>query len=599
MNDPGKNPFELVTASKLSAQEAMDLWCDDKRLDRVTGRETCFIHGHRGTGKSMLFRVLQRDCQELLYPNCQSTFLSIYFPVRDSEVLVEELKHFQSDLQRYIICESQLSLLIVKQLLLIIRDQPDVVPDNCHRTFIDLVVKRMRTAYRFSNASSPTIGGDELAAVILDLIEVIEVECQRIRDFIGRRLLLASSPAYDGPLFLYDSLLGPIADFFSDCVGVCLYFLIDDGDDLPLTHTVILNTWIARRRKSAVFKVSTMYTYKTWRTRSGSAIQQPHDLIQYDIATRYLKGKGESYVELLKEICRKRLEQAGVMEPDGTVVDPMRFFPKDERQELKIREVRERLKNEYAQVYTGRAVRDNVYRHTMSEYLRDLKRRRALHKFSYAGFTTLAILSGGLVRDFIICAQQMFDNASRRVEGEGMRCIPPSIQNDTVRVHADRLLDRIGDSRQKRVRDAGDWRKVASLVRGLGVLFKRKLLSQESERRVFSFALQSPPNRELLKLLKLGISEGYFMKGFIATKEGTGRRALYVLTRRLAPCFSLDVSSYSGYLSCTPDVIERLANEGLLLKPEHMSSAQMELFETHGGRKGEYEWLDPDDVEVW
>ena len=599
MNDQGKNPFELVTASKLSADEATDLWCDDKRLDRVAGRETCFIHGHRGTGKSMLFRVLQRDCQELLYPQRDSTFLAVYFPVRDSEFLVEELKLFQSDLQRYIICESQLSLLIVKQLFLIIRDRPDVIPDNCHRAFIDLAVKRMTAAYRFSDASPSTIASDDLNTVVLDLIEVVEVECQRLRDFIGKSLLYASSPAYDGPLFLYDSLLGPIADFFSERVGVCLYFLIDDGDDLPRSHTVILNTWIARRRKSAVFKVSTMYTYKTWRTRSGSAIQEAHDFIQYDIATRYLEGKGESYVHLLNDICRKRLEQAGIALPDGTVVDPERFFPKHEKQERRIQEVQERLKKEYAQVYTGRAVGDNVYRHVMSEYLRELKQRRALRSFCYAGFTTLAVLSGGLVRDFIICAQQMFDNASRRTGAGVIRSIPPSIQNDAIRAHADRLLDRIGDSRQKRVRDAGDWRKVARLIEGLGVLFKRKLLSQDSERRVFSFALQSPPSEELLKLLKLGISEGYFMKGFIAKKEGTGRRALYVLTRRLAPCFSLDVSSYSGYLSCTPDVIEKLASDDPLQRSEDMSSAQMELFETHGAREIEYDWLDSDDLEVW
>ena len=58
------NPFELMTASKLSAEEAIELWCDDNRLDRVRGGESCFINGNRGTGKSMLFRVLQRDCQE-------------------------------------------------------------------------------------------------------------------------------------------------------------------------------------------------------------------------------------------------------------------------------------------------------------------------------------------------------------------------------------------------------------------------------------------------------------------------------------------------------------------------------------------------------
>ena len=589
MNSPIKNPFELVTASKLSAKEASELWCDDKRLDRVTGRETCFIHGHRGTGKSMLFRVLQRDCQEILRPDQQSTFLAIYFPVRDSEVLVQELEYFQSDWQRYIICECQLSLLILKQLLLIIRNHPEVVPDKDKEAFVDVVVKRITAAYRFSDTSAPTIDGADFASVISNLIDAVDDECQRIRQFIYKSLY-ASSAAYDGPLFLYDTLLGPVADFFFDSIGVCLYFLIDDGDDLPLSHTVILNTWIARRRNSAVFKVSTMYDYKTWKTRSGSAIQPAHDFIQYDIATRYLDGKGESYVQLLNEICRKRLEQAGVRTPDGVVVDPMHFFPKHEEQERKIKRVKERLMREYAKKYKGRAIRDNVYRHTTSEYMRELNRRRSLGSFCYAGFETLAILSGGLVRDFIICAQRMFDNASRGVEGVIVDRIPPSFQDEAVREHADSLLDQIGESRQKRIRDGAEWRRVGRLIEGLGALFKKKILSQDSERRVFSFALQSAASEGLLKLLRLGISEGYFMKGFIAKKEGTGRRTLYVLTRRLAPCFSLDVSSYSGYLSCKPDDIERLAREGSKVKWRDISSKQMELFD--------YEWVDPDDLEI-
>lgn len=597
MNNPVKNPFELVTASKLSASEAFELWCDDRRLERVTGRETCFIHGHRGTGKSMLFRVLQRDCQELLVPSQHPTFLAIYFPVRDSEVLVQELEHFQSDLQRYVICESQLSLLILKQLLLILRDQPEVVPEKDRNTLLEVVKKRMTAAYRFSDAFAPTIEGGPFASVVRSLIEAVDDECQRIRHFIYKSLY-ARAAAYDGPLFLYDTLLGPVADFFLDEVGVCLYFLIDDGDDLPLSHTVILNTWIARRRKSAVFKVSTMYDYKTWETRSGSAIQPAHDFIQYDIATRYLDGKSERYVKLLKEICRKRLEQAGVRKADGMAVDPIHFFPKHREQERKIKEVEERLMREYAKKYEGRAVRDNVYRHTTSEYMRELNRGRSLGSFCYAGFETLAILSGGLVRDFIICAQRMVDNA-RNSEGGIVDCIPPSIQNDAVRTHADELRAQIGESRQKRIRDGGDWRRVGRLIEGLGALFKEKILSQDSERRVFSFALQSPPSEELRNLLRLGISEGYFMKGFIAKKEGTGRRTLYVLTRRLAPCFSLDVSSYSGYLSCRPDDIERLAREGAKVKWRDIASTQMELFATGGVEENRYEWVDPDDLEVW
>ena len=591
-----ENPFTLVTASKLSASEAVALWCDDKRLDRITGRETCFIHGHRGTGKSMLFRVLQRDCQVLLSPDEEPSFLAVYFSVRDSDFLIEELKHFDSDLQRYIICESQLSLLIAKQLFLIIGRSPEVVPEDARESLIDLVVKRMSAAYRFSETAMPLIDRTSFCKAIANLIDVIEEEGQGIRHFIFKRLY-ASPASYDGPLFLYDALLGPMADFFYDHCGVCLYFLIDDGDDLPEAHTVILNTWIARRRASAAFKVSTMYAYKTWETRSGSAIQPAHDYVQYDIATRYLDGKGESYVQLLKEICRKRLDRAGVRTSVGAPVDPTAFFPKHELQEEKIGKVRERLMEEYAMKFTGRAIRDNVYRHTTSEYMRELNRGKSLGSYCYAGFDTLAILSGGLVRDFIVCAQVMFDNASREMDGAIVESVSPAIQNQAVRAHADKLLEEVGDARQKRVRDPSEWQKVGKLVEGLGSLFKTKILSQDSERRVFSFALQRPPSERLGRVLMLAMSEGYLMRGYIARKEGTGRRALYVLTRRLAPCFSLDVSSYSGYLSCTPEDIERLAHGGTRVTLADMSSAQLELFEDERGG-AEFGWVDPDDVEV-
>ena len=72
------NPFELLTASKLTAEDAISLWCDDNRLARVRGGENCFINGNRGTGKSMLFRILQSDCQKLLDPEGKRDFLAIY-----------------------------------------------------------------------------------------------------------------------------------------------------------------------------------------------------------------------------------------------------------------------------------------------------------------------------------------------------------------------------------------------------------------------------------------------------------------------------------------------------------------------------------------
>ena len=591
------NPFELVTASKLTAEDAISLWCDDSRLNRVRGGESCFINGNRGTGKSMLFRILQSDCQELLNPKGKRDFLSVYFAVRDSDLVVEELELMQTHRQKSALSESHLSLLVVRQLFVALTKTPEVVPVDCRDELVKLAVNRVRTAFDFSTMASPPIEGDSFEIVLRRIVEVLDVETERLVNHVQRQLY-GPEQGYEGPLFFFDSLLAPLADFFLEEVGFRLFVLVDDGDDLQFSHTVVLNSWIARRRNSVVFKVSTMYSYKTFETRSGSRIQQPHDFIEYDIATRFLEDDSEDYVGLVRQICTKRLKQAGVRDDAGQGVDPDEFFPRDEMQEERLAETRARLTKEYGERYSGRAVSDNVYRHLTSEYMKELNQRRALVSYRYSGFRTLAVLSGGLVRDFLICAQRMYDDASRK-QHEPIRVIPPYIQNEVVRKRADAILFEIEDARQRRAGSEEDWLAVGRLVAGLGATFKKKMLSEDSERRVFSFAFQSRPKENLLRLLDLAVREGYLVRGFISKKEGIGRRYLYVLTRRVAPAFSLDVSAYSGYLSVEPDVVERLSvTDGVADLPVG-DPAQKELFVTGVGPDEAWVITEPDGREAW
>ena len=148
-----------------------------------------------------------------------------------------------------------------------------------------------------------------------------------------------------------------------------------------------------------------------------------------------------------------------------------------------------------------------------------------------------------MVRYFIICAQKMFDNASRSCNDTDFipQFISPDIQSDVVRKHADLVLDEIANAKQKRciTSTREDWIRIKHLIEGLANIFKAKMLSNDSERRVFSFAFQDEPTSEIERLLDLAVSEGYLMKGFISRKEGTGRRILYVLTRRVAPAYNL------------------------------------------------------------
>ena len=594
------NPFELVTASKLSAAEAIDLWCDDNRLDRVRGGESCFINGNRGTGKSMLFRVLQRDCQELLFPDRKTAdFLSVYFAVRDSDLMIEEFSLMQAHRQKNALSESHLLLLLIRQLFVEILKTPDAVPESLQDRFGRLLVERIVTAYEFSELESPSeLPSRNFQETIIRLVELCDLESSRLVNHVLRQLY-SDETGYNGPLFFFDGILGPVADFLLKETGCRLFLLIDDADDLPRSHTVVLNSWIARRRRSVVFKVSTMYAYKTFETRSGSKIQQPHDFIQYDIASRFLEYNSEDYVDLIRRICIKRLQQVPVEGAALDHIDPDKFFPTDAAQDSRMEALRDSLTAKYQEKYAGRSVGDYVYRHLTSEYMKDLNRHRSLGSYRYAGFRTLAILSGGLVRDFIICAQRMFDDASRSKSNGGVMRISPSIQNRVVRDYADSILFEIEDARQKRAGTECDWKAIANIVNGLGATFKRKMLSDDSERRVFSFAFQSRPKAEVAKRLELAVSEGYLVRGFISKKEGIGRRYLYVLTRRVGPAFSLDVSAYSGYLSLEPVAVEEVMKMGGELGRPADDGRQIELPFSSIGPQGDWVISDPDGRDAW
>lgn len=592
------NPFELVTASKLTASEATELWCDDSRLDRVRGRESCFINGSRGTGKSMLFRVLQPDCQKLLFPEKWPDFLSVYFSVRDSDFMAEELQFMESNRQKSALSESHLILLILRQLFVVLRDTPQVVPTELQTPFVQLVVERTQTAFEFSQVPPPELPCSDYEETLEVIIKLFDDESARIVNYIVRRLY-GPEEGFSGPLFFFDGILAPIADFFSDKVDRCLFLLIDDGDDLPLSHTIVLNSWIARRRQSTVFKVSTMYAYKTFETRSGSKIQQPHDFIQYDIGTRFVDYTSEDYVDLVRRICIKRLGQAGLRGEDGEPVEPTLFFPEDRAQNERIEKIRKELTRTYSAIHSDRSVSDYVYRHLTSEYMLSLSQKRALRTYRYAGFRTLAVLNGGLVRDFIICAQRMYDDAFRKSRDGIVDHIPSAIQDRVVRDHADAILFDIGDAQQKRSGKEEDWTSVANIIAGLGAMFKQKMLSQDSERRVFSFAFQSPPSEKTLRLLDLAVREGYLVRGFISKKEGIGRRYLYVLTRRIAPAFSLDVSAYNAYMSLEPSIIDMMASGNAIKDWNDKDVVQSDLFYSPTEPDGEWIITEPDGRETW
>ena len=198
----------------------------------------------------------------------------------------------------------------------------------------------------------------------------------------------------------------------------------------------------------------------------------------------------------------------------------------------------------------------------------------------------------------------MFDEERSRWPGKTLEFIEPAVQDKVARASADEFMtSEFGQLEDSTVNpeDGGYLNEVhrltaqlRNLVQALGGTFYLKLISDDAERRVFSVAISGAPGPDVVNVLDLGVRYGYFHRSTIGNKEGTGRTQLYILTRRLAPYFKLDPSSFAGYLWVTNDamrkamanpesVLRRMRSEGV---SRYFEVSQLELFEDvgEGGR---------------
>jgi hypothetical protein len=159
----------------------------------------------------------------------------------------------------------------------------------------------------------------------------------------------------------------------------------------------------------------------------------------------------------------------------------------------------------------------------------------------------------------------MWGEQSAASDGKPVSCIAAHIQNKTVRSEANRFLtsefERISqdESRGPDHRDKA-W-KLRNLIDSLGSLFHAILVSDDAERRIFSVAFSNGPDDEVRAVFNLGAEYNYFHKSSIGKKEGGGRTDLYILSRRIAPVFNLDPSSFAGYKFITNDTARMMILE--------------------------------------
>lgn len=571
---PLANPFAVKTPETLSTREVVNLFVPYPEFENLMDPGHQFINGHRGSGKSMMLRMLtpEAQCIRRSCPVDGLPFFGVYLSIKKTELNAIEYLRLESEISGYVISEHVVITKLMGSLfgsLSNAENRPNSGADWNEKVEL-FVAEELRPRLQYLGWESvqdeellvnPSRGGGDPLAVVRAVFDDIQYKTS---SYVRRRSFGPNSGNYSGALLGFQDFLIPIIQslrgrrIIPDCP---VFFLLDDADNLTLQQTEILNGWVSYRSTDLVsLKISTQLNYKTMKTASGIKIEAPHDYSEINFTSVYTGSNRESYPALVRKIVEKRLHAAGIK---GVGVDD--FFPEDAEQSAKIKLIEDEIKLAWAEKEKrGYRPGDDAYRQARPEYMRRLGGpSKQGSRYLYAGFEQLVHISSGIVRFFLEPAAMMYADQLKDNEGRAVEFIAPRIQDDVIRKQSnDLLIDEFDHLRRLEGKEPvygqrlDDIDRLRNMIQGLGALFHTFIIDPEaSQRRIFSFIISDDPPLEIRRILDMGVRFGYLYEDSIGKKSGMGRDRLYVLTRRLAPAFRLDPSGFSNYLSVTSGLL--------------------------------------------
>lgn len=570
------NPFQIKTPEKLSPDEAASLFVDVfTDYQKIKAQGHTFIMGPRGIGKSMIFRYLEPDCQcvSQKVKIDQIEFLGLYIPLRNASfTTITELTRLERN-AAHIINEH---IMVTYALQKVFSSLSNL---NLYYDNDDWDISARKFYYNEFLPRLPV--GNYANCEKAKIYEVFDTMAKQMESFYRQAIQYAKKLSftkdvypYDGPLFDYLDFVVPLISKLSsiECFPQkTIYFLIDDAHCLTSLQTQVLNFWVSTRTSGEIsLKISSQYNYKHYYTITGSTIDTPHDYSEVDMTIVYTGKAKPTYKKRITEIIEKRLLNVGISKTAEE------FFPCNEEQERKIQEIA----NQYLIQFDegkgrGNKRSDDALRYARPDYIKNLLgTSKSGSTYSYSGFEQLVHLSSGIARSFLESAYKMYAEELSGTDGtQEIPFITDSTQNTIVRDDANHFLfddlpkyAKVPESSSNIEEDIypeEDIDKLSNLIQALGGLFRQILVSERSERRVFSIAISDAPSTEVEKILNLGIQLGYFHCSTIGRKDGKsgGRTKLYILNRRLSPIWTLDPTSFAGYLFVQNYLLERAMTE--------------------------------------
>jgi hypothetical protein len=313
------NPFIYSTPDQIEDPvQALNLFVDVfKDFYLIESPGNTFINGARGSGKSMMFRIMRPDCQkQKLQTTLQGlNYYAIYIPIKDTSLNIQELefltdKHGENIFNEHLMA-TYFSIGIFKCLSKESYEDNETYTKEIRAFYNNFFIKTLRII-GYDIPVNPINTEDDIE-VFSFIVDILEDVLQSFSTYIQRLSLGAENLVYNGPLCLYRNFLFPMIKEIQKLSFLPkekpLYLLVDDADLLNYAQTKILNSWVSFRTTSIVcFKITTQLNYKTYYTTSINRIDSPHDYHEInfsDIYTSNLKGR---YRENIKDMIEKRLK---------------------------------------------------------------------------------------------------------------------------------------------------------------------------------------------------------------------------------------------------------------------------------------------------
>lgn len=595
---PNNNPFAIISPEDLNASQADQLFVElYSHFPEITREGNTLIMGARGCGKSMMIRCSLPDVLMLRksLEFSELPYLAFCIPVKKTSLNLQELQNLNNSHAPYMLNEHFMIVHILMHIFLQlskIKYEENLFEEKQYRVFVEDVFKRKlkNTGYRNTLDINYDSSTDFFRSLYLCMDEMVDEFVQYLMQLLSIGNIDYS---YNLPVLSYTRFLIPILNAMMELPGFPnnkpIFIFIDDADNLSKMQTNILNTWLVSRTQPHIsLKISSQIgMYKTFLTSNGVLVEAPHDYQQINIDVSYLLTNRTSlFYKNATEILQKRLKLAGIE------IDVSEFFPPNQRQEEKIHEEQEKIRNNYPENGRGYRESDDVRRYAIPNYIKSLGgTKKSRNTYQYAGLDNIVHLSSGIIRYLLDATAKMYDETAHNIKkGQTIKKISSSTQNQIMRRMADDYLFneiRKGetvnhDDSGIAIKDNPDnlIDKLANLINAMGKTFHQILISDRAERKVFSVALTNIPDEEIKQVFGLGVRLGFFHMSYIGNKEGDGRTYLYVLNRCFAPIFMLDPTGFQGYLFMTNDDLKKAIRSGKQLRnilKEESETRQLKL----------------------